>query len=98
MASEAAPSMVVLVKAVPLAQISGASEIGIDHLLAALAPQTSSVAPAAPVGGPFFPVPKCDMALSTGALAAMASLGEISTIPADVLRRALLAAKRHGAH
>ena len=62
--------MLVLVRAVVLAQNSGASEIGIDHLLAALDPETSSAEPVAPPEGPFFPVPRQDMALAPDAAAA----------------------------
>ena len=98
MSSEAAPAMLVLVRALVLAQTSGASEIGIDHLLAALDPETSSAEPVAPPEGPFFPVPRQDMALAPDAAAAMAPLGDISTIPLNVLRSVLLSAKRRGAH
>src|SRR5882762_9055596 len=98
MSSEAAPAMLVLVRALVLAQTSGASEIGIDHLLAALDPESGSGDPVAPPEGTFFPVPRQDMALSPGAAAAMASLGDISTIPLDVLRSVLLSAKCQGAH
>jgi len=77
---------------------SGASEIGIDHLLAAIEPESSSVDHAAPPEETFVPVPRQDMALSDGATAAIAPLGDISTIPLDVLRSVLLSAKRHGAH
>jgi len=90
--------MLVMIKALVLARGSGASEIGIDHFLAALEPESSSVDPAAPPEGTFFPVPRQDIALSHGAAAAIATLGDISTIPLDVLRSALLSAKRQGAH
>lgn len=90
--------MLVLLRALVLAQRSGASEIGIDHLLAALDPETRSVNPIAPREGPFFPVPRQDMALSLGATAAMAPLGDISTIRPDVLLSVLLSAKGQGAH
>src|SRR5258708_7944754 len=43
MSSEAAPAMLVLVRALVLAPTSGASEIGIDHLLAALDAESGSV-------------------------------------------------------
>jgi hypothetical protein len=98
MSSEAAPTMLVLIKALVLARSSGASEIGIDHLLAALEAESSSVDPAAPPEGTFFPVPRQDMALSRGAATAIARLGDISTIPLDVLRNVLLSAKGQGAH
>jgi ClpA/ClpB-like protein len=87
--------MLVLVRALLLAQESGASEIGIDHLLAAFTPETGS---AAPRDAPFFPVPKREMSLSPDAAAAIVHLGEISTIPSDVLLAALLSAKRRGAN
>ena len=95
---EATPAMLVLVRALLLAQKSGAPEIGIDHLLAALTPETGSDAPPAPREGPFLPVPRREMALSPDAAAAIARLGAISTIPLDVLRIALLSAKRRGAN
>ena len=90
--------MLVLVRALVLAQSSGALEIGIGHLLAALDPETGSAEPVAPREGPFFPVPRQDMALSSDAAMAMAPLGDISAIPLDVLRSVLLSAKRQGAH
>ena len=90
--------MLVLARALVLAQTSGASEIGIDHLLAGLDAEAGSVDPVAPLEGTFFPVPKQEMALSPGAAAALAPFENISTIPLDVLRSVFLSAKRHGAH
>jgi hypothetical protein len=81
-----------------LAQTSGATEIEIDHLLAALDPEFGLLDPVVPPEGPFFPVPKEDMALSPGAAAAIRPLGDISTIPLDVFRSVLLAARRQGAN
>jgi len=86
MSSEAFPAMRVLVRALGLAQSSGASEIGINYLLATLDAESGSVDPVAPPAGTFFPVPRQDMALSPGAAAAMAPLENLSTIPLDDLR------------
>jgi hypothetical protein len=91
------PAMLVLARALVLAQSSGASEIGINHLLAVLDAEAGSVDPVAPPEGTFFPVPRQDMALSPGADAAMAPLENISTIPLDALRSVLLSAKHQGA-
>jgi hypothetical protein len=98
MSSEAPPAILVLCRALVFAQTSGATEIDIDHLLAALDPESGSLDPVAPSEGPFFPVPKQDMALSPGAAAAIGPLGDISAIPLDVFRSVLLSAKRQGAN
>ena len=90
--------MPVLVRALVLARSLGGSEIGIDHLLAALDPETASTEPVPPPEGPFVPVPGQDMLLSPDAAAALAALGDILTIPLDVLRSVLLSAKRQDSH
>lgn len=81
-----------------LAQSSGASEIGIEHLLTALDYEAGFTDPVAPLEGPFVSVPKQDMLLLPGAAEAIAPLGDIWRITLDVLRGALVSAKRQSAH
>jgi hypothetical protein len=76
--------MLVLVRALVLARSLGASEIGIDHLLAALDPESG---PDAPPEGAFFPVPRQDMALSRDAAAAVnGPTRSPQTLPSGVKR------------
>ena len=93
---EAATAIRLLVRALVLAQRSGASEIEVDHLLAALDADVFEQPMAKPVEGPYFAIPAQDMPLTPDAVAALEPLGEISAIPLDVLRSALLSAKRQG--
>ena len=98
MPSEAAPALRVFVRALVIAQSSGASEIAIDHLLAAL---DTGIGPNEPIAGliaeRYVPVPKQDMPFAPDVTAAaLEPLGEIFAIPLDVLRRALVSEKREG--
>ena len=95
---EAAPAILVLVKALVLAQRSGASEIGIDHLSAALDSNEPIPTTIAGTAEPYSPVPKRDMPLALDAIAAISPLGELSTVSLDTLRSALVSAKRQGDH
>ena len=92
---EAATAIRVLVRALVLAQQSGAPEIGIDHLLAAL-DSNEPIPTIAGIAESYDPVPRQDMPLALDAIAAISPLGNLSAIPLDVLRSALLSAKRQG--
>jgi hypothetical protein len=91
MSSETPSVALVLVTALRLAQRAGESEISIAILLAALDHKFTSNEGAAPTTGPFLPVPHVDMRLSKEAVAAIAPLGDICSIPTNLLRSALLA-------
>lgn len=91
MSSETPSVALVFATALRLAQRAGESEIGIAILLAALDHEFTSNEVAGPATGPFLPVPHVDMPLSKDAAAAIAPLGDIFGIPADVLRNVLLA-------
>jgi hypothetical protein len=90
---EAATAILVLVRALVFAQSSGASEIGIDHLLAAL--DSNEPIPTT-IAGPYSAVPKQDMPLALDASAAISPLADLSTVSLDTLRSALVSAKRQG--
>lgn len=80
-----------LVKAMVIAENSGASEIRIDDLLTAL-DQLST--PGSDATSIFLPVPKRDMPLSNGATKVIESIGDIDTIPSSEFREALVRAKK----
>jgi hypothetical protein len=97
MQSEAAAAILVLFRALVLAQSSAASEIGVDHLLAALDADVASNEPVATlIAERYVAVPKQDMPLAPDVVAALGRFREISTIPLDVLRSALVSAKPSG--
>ncbi|HEV3201228.1 MAG TPA: hypothetical protein VGZ73_25175 [Bryobacteraceae bacterium] len=91
MDSETPSVALVFVTALGLAQRAGASEIGIGMLLAALDHDFTPNEIAGTATGPFLPVPHVDMPLSGEAVAAIAPLGNIFSIPTNLLRSALLA-------
>jgi hypothetical protein len=91
MDSETPSVALVFATALRLAQRVGASEISIAILLAALDHKVTANEAAEPATGPFLPVPHVDMPLSKDAAAVIASLEDISSIPTNVLRSALLA-------
>jgi hypothetical protein len=93
---EAATAILVLARALVLAQDSGASEIGIDHLLAVLDADVLEQPIAESVEGPYFAIPAQDIPLAPDVVVALEPLGEIWAIPLDVLHSALLSAKRQG--
>jgi hypothetical protein len=93
---EAATAIIVLVRALVLAQGSGASEIGTDHLLAALDSNEPIPTAIAGIAEPYSAVPKQDMPLALDAIAAISPLGDLSTVSLDTLRSALVSAKRQG--
>jgi hypothetical protein len=86
--------MEVFGKALMLALAAGAAEIGIDTLLCALDDQSRPNEPVRPATGPFLPVERRELALSPAAAAVVSSLGDMFSIRPDVLRTALIAAKR----
>jgi hypothetical protein len=94
MQPEAASAIQLLFRALALARSSGAPEIEIDHLIAALDADVLDQPIAKPVEGPYFAVPAQDMPLAPDVIAALEPLGGISAIPLGVLRSALLSAKR----
>jgi hypothetical protein len=81
-----------LVKAMVIAEKSGASEIRIDDLLTALDQLSPPYSDAILT---FLPVPKRDMPLSNGATKVLESIGELDTVPSSVFRDALLRAKEN---
>jgi hypothetical protein len=91
MYSEMPSVALVFATALRLAQRAGESEISIPILLAALDHRFTSNEVAGPAMGPFVPVPHVDMPLSKDAAEAIAPLGDIFSIPTNVLRTALLA-------
>jgi hypothetical protein len=92
MQPEAAPTLLVLVKALARARSSGASEIGIEHLLAALNADALAQ-PTAAFNGPYVAVPPYGMPLAPDVIAALKPLGDISKVSLDTFRSALVAAK-----
>jgi hypothetical protein len=97
MTPETSDAIFVFARALLLAERSRASEIGIEHLLAALHDMTSMVEPTMRPEPPFLPVPKQELPLSPGATAAIAPLGDISHVSLNALRSALMDAERLGA-
>ena len=92
-----APAVRVFVTALVLARRSGPSEIGIEHILAALGTSIGSNEPiAALIAERYVPVPKQDTPLAPDVIAALEPLGEIFATPLDVLRWALVSAKHQG--
>ena len=94
MSSDQLPAMEVFGKALMLALAAGAAEIGIDTLLCALDDQSTPGEPVRPATGPFLPVERRELPLSPAAAAVLSSLGDMFSIRLDVLRTALIAAKR----
>ena len=88
------PIMPVLITALLLAHAQEATEIGVDHLLAALDADLHEPEP--PAEGPFVPVPRVELPLSAGVRSVMSSLGDIKGVSIDTLRKALLRAKEDG--
>jgi hypothetical protein len=88
------PLVAVFVRALLLAEGAGASEIGIDHLLAALSAALLDERSSAPSVGPFVPTPKRQMFFSSAAQAALESAGSLEQVSIDSLRSALSVAKR----
>ena len=88
------PNMAVLFTALLLAHAQEATEIGVDHLLAALDADLHEPEPRAE--GPFVPVPRVELPLSAGVRSVMSSLGDIESASIDTLPRALLRAKEDG--
>ena len=88
------PIMHVLITALLLAHAQEATEIGVDHILAALDADLQEPEPRAE--GLFVPVPRVDLPLSAGVRSVMSSLGDIESASLDTLRRALLRAKEDG--
>jgi hypothetical protein len=80
-----------------LAQKSGSPEINIDHLLCAMDEIAGVPETAIQPEPPFRPAPKQELSFSSGAIAAIQPLGEISGISMNALRDALLEAKHRGA-
>jgi hypothetical protein len=91
MDSETPSIVLVFATALRMAQCSGASEISVAILLAALDHEFTSNEAAVRATGAFLPVPHVDMPLSNEAAAAIAPLGDILSIPTNLLRSALLA-------
>jgi hypothetical protein len=91
------PAWTIFVKAAVMARDSGASEIGVDELLAAF---TSDLAPNESVepksDDAFIPIPRYEVPLSPAAAAAITSAGGLETVSVDQLRTALLGAKGKG--
>jgi hypothetical protein len=87
------PGVLILIKAGLLARSSGAAEIGIDELLSAINIQSPLSGPTASSEGPFIPVPKYDILLSSAAAKAIASAGNLETLSSEQLRNALLNAR-----
>jgi hypothetical protein len=94
MSSDQLPAMEVFGKALMLVLAAGAAEIGIDTLLCALDDQPTPGEPVRPATGPFLPVERRELPLSPAAAAVVSSLGNMFSIRLDVLRTALIAAKR----
>jgi hypothetical protein len=94
---EAAPAILALVRALVIAQDSGASEIRVDHLLAALDDDIdSNETDPTLIAERYVAVPAHDMPLAPDVVAVLEPLGEIWAIPLDVLRSALVSVKREG--
>lgn len=87
------PIMHVLITALLFAHAQEATEIGVDHLLAALDADLDEPEPGAEGTGP---VPRVELPLSAGVRSGMSSLGDIESASIDALRRALLRAKEDG--
>lgn len=83
------PLLMVFFRAALLAQQSGASEIGIYHLLQALDGGVINQPSVAQSVGPFLPVPHQDLPFSREAAAVLESLGDVLDMPLDRLRGAL---------
>jgi hypothetical protein len=97
MGSDAPPAVVLLLRAMMVAQNASASEITITHLLAAIdAPNTPPERSSSTRSGPFVPVERRELPLSPGAASVISSLGDLSSISIEVLRPALLTAKDQG--
>ena len=83
-----------LLRAALLARQSGASEIGLDELLAALEPESTPSESVQPESDQtFHPIPHQDFLFSSAAAKAVESAGDLQTMPVERLRTAVLAAK-----
>ena len=89
------PNSFVLLTSLSLAQAQEATEIGVDHLLAALDAGPSR-GPEPSAGGAFVPTPRVELPLSAGVRSVMSSLGDFESTSVDTLRGALLRAKEDG--
>lgn len=93
------PVIEVFLRALLLSKKEGAPEIGVDHLLAALATPTTESKPAEQATGPYVPIPHQDKVFSTeakGAIEAACALVpcDLERLTIDFLRTALVAARR----
>jgi hypothetical protein len=93
------PVVEVFFKALLLAEKESASEIGVDHLLAALDSPTSEDKPVQQSARPYVPIPHRDKAFSSEAKAAIEAACavapcDVERLTIDSLRRALAAARR----
>jgi len=89
------PNVFVLFTALSLAHAQEATEIGVDHLLAALEAGPSN-GPDLSAEGTFVPAPRVELPLSAGVRSVISSLGDIESASVDTLRGALLRAKADG--
>jgi hypothetical protein len=97
MGSDAPPAVVVLLRALMVAQNAAASEITITHVLTAIdGPYAAPERFASTPSRPFVPVERQELPLSPGAASVISSLGDLSSISIEALRPALLAAKDQG--
>ena len=97
MKSDAPPAVVLLIRAMMVAQNAAATEIGVSHLLEAIdTPNTPPDRFASNPSGPFVPVERQELLLSPGAAGVISNLGDFSSISIEALRLALLAAKDQG--
>lgn len=87
------PIFDVLLQAFRIAEAEGAPEIGVHHLLAALAVGPFEKATTPLPGGPFVPIPRRDLGLSREAQAAMKAMGTLDQLKTDSIRSALVAVK-----
>jgi hypothetical protein len=97
MGSDAPPVIVLLLRAMMVAQNAASPEITITHLLAAIdAPYTPPERFSSTPSGPFIPVERQELPLSPGAASVVSRLGDLSSISIAALRPALLTAKDQG--
>jgi hypothetical protein len=91
------PAVLIFIRALILARKAGSSEISVDDLLCAMNEIAGFEETAIQPGPPFLPAPEQELPFSSGAMAAIQPLGEISGISRNALRGALLEAKHRGA-
>jgi hypothetical protein len=99
--SSISPVIGVFIKALILAERAGATEIGVDHLLAALEFPLVGDEPVAPAPGPVVHTPHREKALSPEAESAVRAAGGgiplgFEGLTIESLRKALLAEKGEG--